>query len=132
MPIICLSLFPMAATARRTRSAMLETIEQDYMRTARSKGLTENKILIRHGLKNAMIPVITMLFMSIGRMISGSVLIETVFSIPGMGRLVVSAAANKDMAVLQICVMMLGIMVVLANLMADIMYCWLDPRIRYD
>ncbi|MBN1191690.1 MAG: ABC transporter permease [Dehalococcoidales bacterium] len=130
MPVICLSLFPLAAMARQTRSSMLEIIRQDFIRTAKAKGLREMIIVFRHEVKNAIIPVITLLGMQISLVVGGMVLIEAVFNIPGMGRLLVSAVYSQDYAVVQACVLVTAVAVVLSNLAVDISYGWFDPRIR--
>jgi len=132
MPVCCLAIFPLASSARQTRSSMLEVMRQDYIRTAWSKGLKERVIVMRHILKNGLIPVITLKGMSLSQILGGSVLIETVFNIPGMGRLSVEALLSKDYAIIQAVVFLTAIMVVLVNLVVDISYGWLDPRIRYS
>ena len=132
LPILCMAIPPIAFLARQTRSSMLEVINQDYIRTAWSKGLRENTVIIRHAMKNGLIPVITFMGIGLGTIIGGSVLIETVFNIPGMGRLVVQAALNKDMFVVQGCTLLIALIVIVMNLLVDISYGWLDPRIRYS
>jgi peptide/nickel transport system permease protein len=132
MPVICLGLLPVASLARYTRSAMLEVIQQDYIRTAWSKGLRERIVIAKHALKNAMIPVVTMLGLRARVVFGGSVLIETVFNIPGLGRLLVRSVFDKDFVVVQAGVMMMALIVALANLAVDISYAYLDPRIRYE
>jgi peptide/nickel transport system permease protein len=132
MPVILLAIPGIAVMARQTRSSMLEVIRQDYIRTAYAKGLRERVIVIRHALKNALIPVITLLGIQVRVLVGGSVLVETVFNIPGMGRLLVNGANNKDFLVVQAGVLLIGIIVCLANLLVDISYGWLDPRIRYE
>jgi len=128
MPVICLSVVPLAAIARQSRSAMLEVIHQDYIRTALSKGLTERTIIIRHALKNALIPIVTLLGLQTRHVVGGSVLIETVFNIPGMGRLLVSSIFDKDFVIVQAAVLVIGIAVCLVNLIIDISYGYIDPR----
>ena len=132
MPVFCLVIVSVAAIARQTRSAMLEVIRQDYIRTAWAKGFTERKIIIKHVLKNGLIPVATLSGMQLGVLIGGTVLIETVFNIPGMGRLIASSVLSRDFTVVQACTLVISISVVLINLAIDIFYGWLDPRIRYD
>jgi peptide/nickel transport system permease protein len=132
MPAACLSLFPMASTARQMRSAMLEVIHQDYIRTARSKGLAEWVVVMRHAIKNALVPVITLSGVSFRNIVGGSVLIESVFSIPGMGRLAVSSILDKDYAIVQGVVLVISIAVVLVNLLVDLSYGWIDPRVHYE
>lgn len=131
MPVICLSIFPIAAVARQTRSSMMEVIHQDYVRTAWAKGLSERKVLFRHALKNGLIPVITTVGLSARVIVGGSTVIETVFSIPGMGRLAVTAVQDKDYAVVQGVIVVIAAMVVAVNVLVDIAYGWVDPRIRY-
>lgn len=132
MPVFCLAIFTLASTTRQTRSSMLEVIRQDYIRTAWSKGLRERVIIIRHVLKNGLIPVITLKGIHVRLIFGGSVLIETVFNIPGMGRLAVEAIFNQDFPIVQGVVIVIGLVVTLANLLVDISYGWLDPRIRYS
>ena len=130
-PVFCLSVFPIAGNSRQTRSSILEIVRQDYVRTAWSKGLSERTIVIKHVLKNGLIPVITLIGIQVRFLFSGSVLIETVFNIPGMGRLLVSSIFAQDYQVVQSICVILGILVVLANLAVDISYGWFDPRVRY-
>ena len=132
MPVILLTVPSIALLARQTRSSMLEVINQDYMRTAWSKGLAERIIIFRHALKNAFIPIITLIGMQVRILVGGSVLTETVFNIPGMGRLLVTSAFNKDYLVVQGGVLLIGLAVCLANLLVDILYGWLDPRTKYE
>jgi len=132
MPVFCLSLTPLAGCVRQTRSAMLEVIRQDYIRTAWSKGLRERAVVLKHALKNGIIPVVTLAGMSIPVILGGQVLIETVFGIPGMGRLAVEALFSRDYAIVQGIVLIIAVFVILCNLIVDISYGWLDPRIRYD
>jgi peptide/nickel transport system permease protein len=131
MPVICLSLFSVASLTRQTRSAMLEVVSQDYIRTAWSKGLRERVIIFRHTIKNAMIPVITILGLQVGLIFGGSVLIETVFNIPGMGRLMAESLFSHDYQIVQAGTLVIAMVVVLSNLAVDISYGWFDPRIRY-
>jgi peptide/nickel transport system permease protein len=131
MPVFCLGVFPLAAIMRQTRSSMLEVMRQDYIRTAWSKGLTERKVVIKHAMKNGLIPVLTFVGLGITNIIGGSVLIETVFNIPGMGRLLVFSILNQDYTVTQGITLIIAVVVVLVNLLVDISYGWLDPRIRY-
>jgi peptide/nickel transport system permease protein len=131
MPVILLAVPSLAILTRQTRSSMLEVVQQDYIRTAVSKGLTERAIILRHALKNALIPVITLLGLQVRLLVGGSVLVETVFNIPGMGRLLVDAAMNKDFPVIQGGVLVLGLAICLVNLLVDISYGWFDPRVKY-
>jgi peptide/nickel transport system permease protein len=131
MPVICLSIGALAGIARQARSSMLEVVRQDYIRTAWSKGLRERIVIIRHALKNSLIPVITVLGLQLGFIFGGSVIVETVFSIPGIGNLMVTSIFAQDYSVVQTCTLVFAIVVVLANLIVDIAYGWLDPRIQY-
>ena len=131
MPVICESIFGIAANARQTRSSMLEVVHQDYVRTAWSKGLRERTVILKHALKNSLIPVITLVGMHVSMIFGGSVLVETVFAIPGIGRLLVGAIFNYDYLVVQAITLIIAIMVLLVNLIVDISYGWLDPRVRY-
>ena len=130
IPVFCLSLTSVAAMTRQMRSSILEVFQQDYMRTARAKGLTETRIILNHGLKNAMIPIATLIGLSFRQIVAGAVTIEIVFSIPGMGQLLVNSIMSKDIALIQACIMVTAIVVSLSNLIVDISYGYLDPRMR--
>ncbi len=132
MPVICIAIPGLAFLARQTRSSMLEIVRQDYIRTAWSKGLRESAIVLKHALKNALIPVVTLLGINLRTLVGGAVLVETVFNIPGMGRLAVTSVINKDFITVQACVLIIAIVVLLGNLIVDISYGWIDPRIRYN
>jgi peptide/nickel transport system permease protein len=132
MPIFCLAIGGMAYTARQTRSAVLETVRQDYIRTAWSKGLKERTIIVKHALKNSLIPVITLMGIGLGMVFGGSVLVETVFAIPGIGRLLVTSVLNQDYIVVQSATMVLAALIIFCNIVVDISYGWFDPRIRYN
>jgi peptide/nickel transport system permease protein len=132
MPVLCLATFGLAANARQTRSSMLETIQQDYIRTAWSKGLQERTIVLRHALKNSLIPVITLMGIGIRMIFGGSVLVETVFAIPGIGSLLVSSIFGQDYVVVQAITLVIAVLILLVNLIVDMSYAWLDPRIRYS
>jgi len=131
MPCICLAITPLSFIARQTRSSMLEVTKQDYIRTAWSKGLREKTIIMRHALKNGLIPVITLLGLGIGFVFGGSVLVETIFAIPGVGRLLVTSVFAQDYVVIQSGTLVISTIIILSNLIVDISYGWLDPRIRY-
>jgi peptide/nickel transport system permease protein len=131
MPVFCLSTGALASNTRQTRSSVLEVIRQDYIRTAWSKGLSERMVVIRHALKNSLIPVITVIGIQVAHILGGSVLVETVFNIPGMGRLIVQSVFAQDYPVVQSMSLLISAMVVLTNLVVDISYVWIDPRIRY-
>lgn len=132
MPVICLAIWGLAINARQMRSAMLEVIRQDYVRTAWSKGLRERTIMLRHALKPSLIPVMTLLGVSISMVFGGSVIVETVFAIPGVGRLLVSSIFAQDYVVIQSGTLVIAAIIVLVNLIVDVSYGWIDPRIRYS
>jgi peptide/nickel transport system permease protein len=132
LPIISIAIPVVAGLARQTRSSMLEVIRQDYIRTARAKGLRERSIIFKHSLKNALIPVVTMAGLIVTLLVGGQVLIETVFSIPGMGLLLVKGAVGKDFFIVQAVTLLIGVIVVFINLLVDLTYGWLDPRIQYS
>jgi peptide/nickel transport system permease protein len=131
MPVICEAIFGIASNARQMRSSMLEVIRQDYIRTAWAKGLRERVVILKHAMKNSLIPVITLVGMGVSFIFGGSVLVETVFAIPGIGRLFVASIFNHDYLVVQAITLIMAISVLLINLLVDISYGWLDPRIRY-
>lgn len=131
LPAITLGFVSAGVISRLVRSSMIEVLQEDYIRTSRAKGLAERLVLWRHGFKNALIPVVTMVGLIFGGMLAGAVVTETVFSRPGIGRLVVSAILTKDYPLVQGCVLFLAVVYLLVNLFVDILYAWLDPRIRY-
>lgn len=132
MPVMCLALFPMAGVCRQTRSAMLGVLRQDYIRTAWSKGLAQRVVIIRHALKNSLIPIVTLSGMTLGAVVGGAVFEETVFNIPGIGRLAVTAVQNQDFPYIQGVALLVAFVVLVVNLLVDVSYGWLDPRIRYS
>jgi peptide/nickel transport system permease protein len=132
MPVFCLAITGMAYTARQTRSAMLEVVRQDYIRTAWSKGLTERIVIMKHALKNGLIPVITLLGIGLGMVFGGAVLVETVFAIPGIGRLLVTSVFSQDYIAVQSGTLVIAAIIIFCNLIVDISYGWFDPRIRYS
>jgi peptide/nickel transport system permease protein len=131
LPVLCMAVFSLAANARQMRSSMLEVTNQDYIRTAWSKGLSERVVIMRHAMKNSLIPVITLMGLGVGLVLGGSVLVETIFAIPGLGRLFVSSILGQDYVVVQAITFIIAVIVLLVNLIVDISYGWLDPRIRY-
>ncbi|WP_408008484.1 ABC transporter permease [Pseudalkalibacillus sp. A8] len=131
LPSITLATIPMATFARITRSSMLEVISQDYIKTARSKGLSEFWVICKHAFKNALTPLLTVLGMQISMMLGGAVLTETIFSWPGMGRLIVDAIDKRDFVVVQGTVLFIAVIFVLVNLLVDIMYKVVNPRVNY-
>lgn len=132
LPAFALSTIPTAIIARMTRSSMLEVLGQDYVRTARAKGLRNRTVVTRHALRNALLPVVTVVGLQLGFLLSGAVLTETIFAWPGMGRWIVRAISANDVPVVQAGVLVFAMVFVLANLSVDISYAWLDPRIRYE
>jgi len=131
LPAITLSTITMAIVSRMARSSMLEVLSSDYLTTARAKGLRENSVVLRHALKNALIPVVTVIGLQLGALLSGAVLTETVFGRVGVGRYVVTAITARDYPVVQGTVLVVAIFVVVINLVVDVIYAALDPRIRY-
>jgi peptide/nickel transport system permease protein len=132
MPAICLGVGAAAVIARLVRSSMLEVMSADYVRTARAKGLKQRAVLIRHALKNSMLPVVTVMAIQIADLLSGAVITESVFGIPGIGRVSVGAIQRRDFPLLMGSVLLTVVLVVIGNLVADISYAYLDPRIHYD
>ncbi|MBI3953462.1 MAG: ABC transporter permease [Chloroflexi bacterium] len=123
---------PLAATSmRQVRSALLEVMAQDYIRTARAKGLAERSVVWVHALKNAMLPVVTVMGLYLGHLIGGAVIVEQVFAIPGVGRMAILAVLNGDVASIQAVVLLVAVSVLMMNLLTDVLYAYLDPRIRY-
>ena len=122
----------MAILARVTRSSMLENLNKDYIRTARAKGLPEGKVIMRHAFKNSSIDVVTVAALQIGALIAGSVIIETVFSIPGLGRLLVDSINTRDYQVVQTLILFFSLEYMVINLLADILYGVINPRVRYE
>jgi len=131
LPLFCLALGGVASTTRQTRSSMLEVIRQDYVRTARSKGLIERRVIFIHALKNGLIPVITLMGFRLAHLVGGSMFVENVFNIPGMGSLIIRSINYRDIPVVQACVLLTAAVACLANLLTDILYAVVDPRIRY-
>lgn len=132
LPALVLTYFNMAGWARYTRASMLEVLRQDYMRTARSKGLKERVVILKHGLRNALIPLITILALALPGLFGGAIITETIFSWPGMGRMNIDAIANNDWPVVQGLLVIEAFLVVFANLTADVLYAVVDPRIQYS
>jgi len=130
LPVIVTSIHMIGSVSRQTRSNMLEVVSQDYIRTARANGISEKSVIYRHALKNALIPVVTVVGMNLRNIIAGSVLIENIFSIPGIGVTMTNAINNRDYWVLQGCVLLISFIAVFGNLLVDIIYGYIDPRIR--
>lgn len=130
MPAIALALPQAAILARVTRSSMLETLGEDYIRTARAKGLSKSETLWRHGLRNALIPVVTIMGLQFSFLLAGTIIIENVFYLPGLGRLIFQAISNRDLVVVRNLVLLLACAVIVVNFIVDILYALLDPRLR--
>lgn len=129
LPIIAAGIGPICQDARMTRSSVLEVIRQDYVRTARAKGIAENKVVTRHVLRNSLVPILTMVGSGMGTCLAGSILVEMIFNIPGMGMLINSSIMSKDFITVQGCVVICALVVALANLLTDLAYAFVDPRI---
>ena len=132
MPAAALGYGAAAVVARLVRSSMLEVLNQDYLQTARAKGLTDRAVVVRHALKNALIPVVTLLGVQAGFLIANAVVVETVFSRQGIGRLLVQGLSNRDFPVVQGVILVIAALYVVLNLVVDLTYAWIDPRIRYS
>ncbi|WP_343216390.1 ABC transporter permease [Clostridium simiarum] len=131
LPVISMTILEVASLMRYTRSSMLDVFNQSYIRTARAKGLNEKLIIYKHAFRNALIPVVTLLSTSLGYIVAGTILIETIFVWPGMGTLFYQSIANRDYPLVMGCAMILSSCILLANLFSDIVYCLVDPRIRF-
>ena len=132
LPVFVLTFFNMAVWSRYTRSSMLEVMRQDYMRTARAKGLIERVVIMKHGLRNALIPLITILALTIPALFAGAIITESIFSWPGMGRMFIDAVSNVDWPVVQGILVITAGLVIFSNLLADILYAVVDPRMQYS
>jgi len=130
LPAVTLGVWAMARTARITRSSMLEVLPQDFLRTARAKGISEWGVILRHGLRNGAIPIVTALGLELGNLLGGAVITEAVFAYPGIGRLAVEAVVNKDIPLLQAVVFTIATALILLNVAVDLLYMVLDPRVR--
>jgi peptide/nickel transport system permease protein len=130
LPAVTLAAWLVAGISRLTRAHMIEVLHADYVRTARAKGLSETRVVLRHGLRNVMIPVVTLMGLQVGRLLGGAIVVETVFAWPGVGRLLVEALFEFDFPVVQAAAMFIALTVVTANLVVDMTYAFLDPRIR--
>ncbi len=132
LPSVALAMYSMAIIARMTRSTMLETLSQDYIRTARAKGIIEGKVIRKHALSNALIPIVTVIGIQLGSLMGGAVLTETVFAWPGIGKYTVEAIMKSDFPIVQGVVLLVAFIFVMMNLIVDIIYAFLDPRIKYS
>jgi len=131
MPSVALGLGSSAIIARLTRASLLQVVREDYIRTARAKGLSERLVITRHALKNSLIPVVTVLGPMFAGLVTGTFVTETVFGIPGMGKYFVTSITNRDYPVIMGTILLYAILLVMANLLVDVLYGFLDPRIRY-
>jgi ABC-type dipeptide/oligopeptide/nickel transport system permease component len=132
LPAVALGTIPMAMIARVSRSSMLEVLRQDFIRTERAKGLSERTVIYKHAVRNAMVPVVTVIGLNFGLLLAGAILTETVFSWPGIGRLVVNAVYERDYPLVVGCILVFAIVFVIVNLITDIFYTRIDPRIQYE
>lgn len=132
LPSIALGLGSSAIIARLTRASLLQVIREDYIRTARAKGLMERVVIIRHALRNSLIPVVTVMGPIFAFLVTGTFVTETIFGVPGMGRYFVTSITNRDYPVIMGTILLFAVVIVIANLIVDLLYAWLDPRIRYD
>jgi len=131
LPSLTLGAAVAAVMARFTRSSFIDILKEDYVRTARAKGLKETVVVIKHGLRNAMIPVVTMMGLQFGFLLGGSIVVEVVFNWPGMGRLLVDAVEMRDYPIIQALVLLFSLEFILINLVVDLLYAWINPTIRY-
>lgn len=131
LPAMALGFPNSALITRITRSSMLDVLEQDYVRTAASKGLSPPRVILRHALRNALVPIITVVGLTVASLMGGAVVTETVFSIPGVGRLVVQSVLRRDYPIIQAAILLVATIYVAVNLLVDLIYAWIDPRIRY-
>ena len=131
-PAITLGFAFSASVMRMTRSSMLEVLNQDFVRTARSKGLVERRVIIRHAFRNALIPVITLIGVEIGYLLGGAFIIEQIFALPGLGRLIINAVSQREYALVQGSALFIALNVLTINLLVDLLYAALDPRISYE
>ncbi len=132
LPSIVLATIPLATIARLTRASLLEALQQDYVRTARAKGLAPTAVVLKHGLRNALIPIVTALGLQLAALLGGAILTETVFSWPGVGSYIYEAATNKDLPALQGAVLIVSLVYIVANLVVDVSYALIDPRVRVE
>jgi len=132
LPVITLALRPLAIIARMTRTTLLEILHSDYIRTAYSKGLTDSKVLFKHALKNALIPIVTLLGPIAASLITGSYVVETVFQIPGLGQYFITSVVNRDYPLVMGMTLMFGMILIISNFLVDLAYVWIDPRMRLE
>jgi ABC-type dipeptide/oligopeptide/nickel transport system permease component len=132
LPAVTLGVYSTAVISRMTRSSVVEVLCQDYIRTARSKGLGQQMVIYRHVLRNALIPVVTVVGLQLGTLLSGAVITESVFAWPGIGKLAVDAIKERDYPIVQAVILLMAVTFLVVNLVVDVLYALIDPRIRYD
>ena len=132
LPAVALATIPLAVVARMTRASMLEVLSRDYIRTAEAKGLRLATVVLRHALRNALLPVLTVIGLQVGSLLAGAILTETIFSWPGIGRWVYESIESRDYAIVQGATLFIAVIVVAVNLLTDLLYAAVDPRIKYD
>ena len=132
LPAVALATIPLAIVARMTRASMLEVLSREYMRTAEAKGLPQTAVILRHGLRNALLPVITVIGLQVGHLLAGAILTETIFSWPGIGLWVYESIEARDYAIVQGASLFIAVIFVTVNLITDLLYAAVDPRIKYD
>jgi peptide/nickel transport system permease protein len=132
LPAITLGTALSAILARMVRSTLLEVLNEDYIRTARAKGLGESGVVLHHALRNASLPIITVLGLQLGTLLGGAVITEIIFAWPGIGQLTIESIQRRDYPVVQACILLISLSYVLVNTLTDILYAWLDPRVRYS
>jgi peptide/nickel transport system permease protein len=132
LPALALSTIPMALIARMARSSMLEVLGQDYIRTARAKGLTQRKVILKHAFRNSLLPLVTVIGLSLGSLLGGAVLTETIFGLSGLGRTLYDSITARDYGVVQTFTVVIAVFFVALNLLVDLSYAYLDPRIRLE
>ncbi|KKW69039.1 ABC transporter permease [Lampropedia cohaerens] len=132
LPALALAVVQAAMLARITRSSILEVLQEDYVRTARAKGLSRRQALLRHALRNALIPVVTIAGLQFANLIASAIVVENVFQLPGIGRLILRSIENRDLIVVRNCVLLLAAMVIVVNFFVDLLYAWLDPRVKFS
>jgi peptide/nickel transport system permease protein len=132
LPAVALSTIPMAVIARMTRASLLEVLSQDYIRTAESKGVPEQSVILRHAMRNALLPVMTVTGLQVGRLLAGAILTETIFSWPGIGLWIYESIQARDYPIVQGATLFIATIFVMVNLLTDVLYAAVDPRIKYD
>ena len=132
LPAVALATIPLAIIARMTRASMLEVLSREYIRTAEAKGLSQTAVVLRHALRNALLPVLTVIGLQVGHLLAGAILTETIFSWPGIGLWVYESIESRDYAIVQGASLFIAVIVVVVNLATDVLYAAVDPRIKYD